>query len=192
MKPRILLDVDGVVCDFQTPALDAIERVSGTRPPVDDYEFLSKVDKTHHAACWAAMNEPAFCSDLMPYDGARAFVDALRDVSRVVFVTSPMRGLEWEGRRRRWLIEHMGADWADVISAADKTPVSGFAFLDDGPSHVRAWRAEHPGSLALLWNRPYNAGVGDLDPVRVSSYPEAFLRIQQRAAERSELWGAKP
>ncbi len=175
-KPRIVLDVDGVLCDFQTPALDTIERLTGRRPSVDVYDFLEGFADYEKADCWAAMNERGFCEGLNPYPGARAFVDDLRKLGRVVFATAPMRGLTWEGERRRWIVDHMGAAWGDVASVPDKTLVSGEAFIDDHPEHVRDWRAHHDG-LALLFDRPFNRAADDLRHVRAADYAEAIWRV---------------
>ncbi len=184
-----MLDVDGVICDFLTPALDAIERLTGRRPPDDRYQILDGYTDYEKADCWAAMNAPGFCAGLNPYEGARAFVDALRSLGRVVFATAPMKGPTWEGERRRWLLDHMGAAWGDVASVADKSLVGGVAILEDSPGHMRAWAEAHPEGLAMLWHAPYNAGDLALPHgERAHDYNEAFDLVARHieALERGD------
>ncbi len=163
-KKIILIDADGVLFDFVTPALAAVARLGGPRvhhDKLDRYDIASLVPETRLSDYYRAVTAENFCKALKPYPGALELVERLRAVGRVVCVTSPMRdGRTWQHERREALQRHYDFYIPDVISCTSKELIYGDVFIDDHPDHVMKWLSAHEdhGGQGHLLDRPWNRG----------------------------------
>lgn len=100
----------------------------------------------------------AFWESLEPVPGAKEGVARLReDGHEVVVVTSPWEACRgWEYIRRGALARHFQVGARDVVVTDRKELVTGDAFLDDKPEHVRAWMKRHPQGTARLFAMHHN------------------------------------
>jgi hypothetical protein len=159
----VLLDVDGVLCDWHGEARRVLAAMGAEPPHEAAYDLTERLAPPHLAAFWQRTAVEGWAYGLRPYDGARAFVDALRAAGdEVLFLTAPMRGPTWGYERTEWLIKHMGARRSDVILGSAKQHVDGDAFVEDRTDTLVAWlrrRIERGFAcpLGLLFPRPYNA-----------------------------------
>lgn len=162
----ILLDADGVLYDFITPALREMFALGG--PPIahdelDRYEIESYLPESHRERWWARVTAPGFCAGLLPYPGAISAVRELRAMGHdVLCVTSPMDCDTWAGERARALRRDFDFPRDHIISTPGKRWVPGHFFADDTPSHCDRWARANPLSTAILIKRPYNNGVHTL------------------------------
>ncbi len=159
----ILLDCDGVLADFVTPALRALERCGGPRLAHDELDRYAIETLLHtqeqRAASWAEVTAPGYCASLVPYEGAAACVDDLRGMGHdVVCVTSPMASLTWAGERATWLRDLLGFDRSHIVSTSGKRWVRGDYLADDNDGHCETWQKHWPTGRAVLIKRSYNAG----------------------------------
>jgi 5'(3')-deoxyribonucleotidase len=173
-KPRLGLDVDGVLADFITPAL-AIMRDMGvgdyTPEDMTDFEMSTLIPEGRRNEFWKRCGEPGWCRNLKPYDGAQDGVKALAKVADIYIVTSPLHsGPQWTHEREAWLWEHFGIPRSRVIHTAAKYTFAGDMLVDDKPEHVEKWSDEHRG-VPVLWARPYNERARKL-MVRTNSWFE--------------------
>jgi len=181
MRPRFLVDVDEVLADFQTPAFEAIKRLTGKTYTPGDFlvwDIFSVLSETELGVVFEELERPGFCTSLKPTPGA---IDAIRELQgfmEVFAVTSPQHNRHWVYERTEWLNEHFKIDKRHVVHTAAKHVVRGAAFLDDNPEHVDHWAHEHPDGLAMLWHiqNTRNLGQGLL---RVHSWAEVIDRARK-------------
>lgn len=174
----ILLDIDGVVCDFKGAVRRLVDEVSDE--PFDDevWDFTAKLSplaKQHYKTRSAAAD---FCRGLRAYDGAVRFIERLQDLGEVVAVTSPLLHCPtWEFERRLWLPEELGFR-GDVISTGRKDLVHGDVLIEDSVDNLTKWSARWRRSGVLV-TREYNAAHVSDDYVRAASYDEVIAAVRQ-------------
>jgi len=161
-RPRLLLDVDGVLADFLAPSLSILARLSGRTYVYDDFktwDIFDTVPREFEKPFFDAVNQPGWCRSLPVYEGAVAGVRPLIEVTDLYVVTSPMNHVPtWMFEREGWLQEHFGVHHKRVVHTSAKFLCLGDVLVDDRPANIEAWEAEHPGGLGLLWDQPYNRG----------------------------------
>lgn len=161
-RPRVLLDVDGVLADFLTPSLAIFQRLTGhpyTHGDFKTWDIFETIPREHESAYYEVVNVPGWCRSLPVYEGAQAGVQALKEVADLYIVTSPLsRHPTWTHEREGWLHEHFGIHHRKIVHTSAKYLCIGDVFVDDRPDHIEAWEAEHAGGLGLLWDQPYNRG----------------------------------
>lgn len=185
-KPRLLLDVDGVIADFAGAAIKVMERVSGKRILPDEilqWEVTHVLDdEAHRKASKEAFNEAGFASTFEIYDGSVEGVEKLKELTELHFVTSPtVTNPTWVHDRVNWLAKHFGVDPRDVHHTSKKWIIYGDAMIDDHPLNLEPWLQHWPGRLALLWDRSYNQGQGS-GLKRIRSWDEALAEVRILAA----------
>lgn len=166
-RPRILVDVDGVLADFLTPCLQAVEAQTGRSYHPDDvstWDIMDGlcIDEETSKAIYASMQFEGMCLGMSPYEGARVGVDRLRSLGDVWAVTSPFGGTHWMHERDAWLVKHMGFHKDQVLHVRGraKHAVRGNVLIEDKVSTLREWRASNPYGIPLLFERRYNLGEG--------------------------------
>lgn len=171
----VVLDVDGVLGDFCSAALEVFYAVTGRIYSLDmitEWDMEKLLPEELRPAFFHHCGQPGFCSRIKPYYGAVPFVEELRRRGHtVVIATSPWNSPYWIEERMNWLRDHFGVAH-DVHNVKDKTGVPGDVFLDDKPSHVVTWAGANPGGKAFLFNQMYNQGP---QIPRVANYAD-FLR----------------
>lgn len=164
-EPVVLLDVDGVLADFCTPALKVAHKLgaptSVRSDTLDRYDMESYIHHTKRKQWWSKVTARSFCAKLRPYPGAITAVSQLQNIADVVAVTAPMASSHWAHERALWLRDHFGFHRENIISTAGKYWVGGDFLADDSLDHLRKWvfRWGQP-NRAFLIARPYNAQAG--------------------------------
>lgn len=160
-KPRALLDCDGVVCNFLTPALGILNRLTGlsrTEAELREWDILTLYPAGHKEAFFNECNQPGFCASLPLLPNAVEFVTELRQVAEVFIVTSPMNtNPTWVWEREQWLGKHFGFTSKQIVHTSAKHLCVGDVLIDDHPGNIEAWELAHgPKGTGLLWDAPYN------------------------------------
>lgn len=158
MKPRVLLDCDGVLADFHTPCLEIINEITGQNhslKEINDWNIFDSfgIDGDTRAKVYERMNAPGWCSRLKPYPGSIDGVAALRDIADVYVVTAPMQGETWHRERERWLWDHFGLEEKRVVHTSSKHLVHGDVLIDDKDDNLVAWCKERVNQygVAIKW-----------------------------------------
>lgn len=160
-RPKVLLDIDGVVLDFVSPVLRLInDRTGGDFVESDVtgwdiYQALG-VDKEVARLVDAAIMQPGFCANLEPYEGAVKGLIMLRELADVYPVTAPFAGPNWIGEREVALTA-LGFDRRDIVFTHNKSLVTGDFIVDDKASTLVSWQIAHPDGVPILMSRPWNA-----------------------------------
>ena len=167
MKPRVLLDCDGVLADFIVHVCREVGDITGAEPPspalVTEFDFvrcLALDQATKSALLDRIAHKPGWWEDIPVMRGrslsAPAAVKVLHQIAEVYIVTSPWVSCPtWEHQRRRWLDNHFSIDSGRMISTSEKHLVSGDFFIDDKTESVVNWR-KHQQGRAIRWNNPHN------------------------------------
>lgn len=156
MKPRVLLDVDTVLCDFLGRCVASINRHMGTNhttAKMDDWDIFEclKVPKDVEEKVYDELNTPGVCLGLDVLPGAQDGYQLLDAVANIYIVTSPMRGDTWESERKKWLWNHFKHPAKRVVQTPAKYAVAGDFLIDDRPSNIIRWLESHPHGVGILW-----------------------------------------
>lgn len=182
MRPRVLLDVDGVLADFLTPFLYHINYHGGTSHELanmtkwDMYDSFSVPAEVRRLVD-SKINEPGFARSLEVLPGSQDGVRALKEIADVYIVTSPWSSPTWFHDRRLWLKDWFGIGGDHLISTKAKHVCAGDALIDDKTSTLERWGQCHPRGLPIRWPGPNNLWDQDYDGVTVQSWPEAVQLI---------------
>lgn len=161
MKPKFLIDCDGVCAWFTKPVLGHINYLLHT-------EFTD-----HHITEWdtyKALGIPeaigkitddfiktkGFCANLEMYDDVREGIDALRKFADIRMVTAPFDSDYWQREREQWIVKHLGIDRHHIHQTHSKEDVVGTVLVDDKTSTLVKWQAAHPDGMAVLYRQPWN------------------------------------
>lgn len=158
-RPRVLLDCDGVLSDWLTPALAVVERCTGTRYVPEDFDqwniFARFTTDGHDVDTLdQAIHEGVDLLDLAVLPGAAEAVAQLRSCAHVYIVTAASDVV----RRAAWLERHFAVPSDRLVYAKRKYVVSGDVYVDDCEENVVQWHDEHGhgGRRGFLLAQPWN------------------------------------
>lgn len=157
-KPRVLLDVDGVVGDLTSEFLRGLRNEFGIRKTVADntnWDFTKSfgITKGQEQQVWRSINGAA--ATMKPYPGAVEGVQKLSKVSDIIFCTSPVKSApRWCYDRSGWLVDHFGI--SKVIYTSEKYACQGDFLVDDKPANLEEWTNDGPCRNPILWDQPWN------------------------------------
>ncbi|XP_021491169.1 5'(3')-deoxyribonucleotidase, cytosolic type isoform X2 [Meriones unguiculatus] len=140
---RVLVDMDGVLADFESGLLQGFRRRFPGDPHVPLEQRRGFLASEQYGALRPDLAEkvvsvyeaPGFFLNLEPIPGA---VDALREMNNMqdteVFIcTSPLRKYDHcVAEKYRWVEQHLGSQFVErIILTRDKTVVMGDLLIDD-------------------------------------------------------------
>lgn len=183
MKPkRVLVDVDQVLCDFCTPAIQYVRERFGV-----DLEL----SRLRHWDMFVTLSEEQRCAfeedffgegrcaslDLLP--GVVEAIEALREHAEVVAVTSPPRhSRHWVHERTQWLVSNLGFDDNSIIHTRAKHMIVGNMLIDDSPTNVTKWQEHHPQGVGLMWALPNTEHLTECEGFRVRTWDDVLGRVK--------------
>ena len=152
----IFIDCDGVLADYVGAILDILGKGHTPEDIVDfDFKKCPKLSQVDLHSIHVASHTRGFVRSLDVYEGAREFLEALRNIDRVVCLTTPTATSKyWAYERAEWLREELGFDDRDIVQCHDKTLCygEGDVLIDDSINNCVIW----PGD-AYLVRRPWSA-----------------------------------
>jgi 5'(3')-deoxyribonucleotidase len=183
VKPRVLIDVDGVLANFLSPSLSFLDHEFGVK--VDPHTFptwdlFETIDRRYLVAVETHWAQPGWCRAIPVYEGAQDAVMALREVADVYFVTAQMlHAPYWMWERVQWLKEHFSAEDRHIVLTLAKYLIEGDVLIDDKPANVRSWAAAHPEKQGVLWTQSYNLNhTASENVVRCGSWREVNAIVE--------------
>jgi len=178
-RKRLLVDVDEVLCDFQTLVFELASKLFGKKVPQDTWDIFDSFSKRERTDLFQAMAQPGYCTALQPLPGAREAIRELRNHVDVYVVTSPFHpSPTWVSERYTWLHEHFDFKPSEVINTSSKFVVVGDAILDDRPDNVTDWLEAHPQKVGMLWHIPNTKALTELDHLRVHSWDQVIEKVK--------------
>ena len=174
----VLVDMDGVLCDFDERAFDLIrERRAESekaRQALPDLQDMRPADMTKFPlaanfpsrfsdAIIALFFEEGFFASLGAVEGAVAALKEMAlhpDVDGVFICTAPIAGSKYCHQEKvEWVRSKLGDDWVRrMVICSDKSLVRGDILIDDAPK-AKA-KAMKPVWEHVWFKRPYNAHLG--------------------------------
>lgn len=160
MTLPVLVDVDGVLADFNQPLLDLLNdkhHLSLTNKDVVDFHIQKGFAQYWDEECEKLINGKGFCLNLKILPGAQEGIQALRENGcDIIFTTSPLVSNNyWHNERQKWLEKNFDASYKDVIFAHQKQYVQGRVLIDDRFKNVKEW-AIFNKKPAILFSQPWN------------------------------------
>jgi 5'(3')-deoxyribonucleotidase len=193
IRPRVLLDVDGVLADFVGELLtiaNSLLSASYTREQITQFDWaasLGLAPRIEQLVSRCVSAAPGLARDLVVLPGAQDGVRRLRALADVYIVTSPWPSSPtWCHDRYVWLDRYFGIAPRYVVHAMAKHIVSGDVLIDDRTATLNAWQAAHPRGAAVQWQTPHNR-LDDWAGVSTSNW-DRVIEIVERRVEAA-AWG---
>jgi 5'(3')-deoxyribonucleotidase len=180
-KKRLLVDVDEVLCNFQTSALQLMQELFGDDESLynrDGWDIFAHLSKEQRVLIHERIAAPGYCYNLAIMEGAREGIELLRQEYQVVACTRPYPSPTWVYERTNWLIDHFSFTDHTIINTAAKFMVRGDALIDDNPHNVTEWQSEHPQGIGILWSIPNTEKMKEYDSLRARSWEEVQTRLK--------------
>ncbi len=187
IKPRVLVDIDGLVLNFIDRALRVARElfeIELEHDDVDDYRMdqvlITKGGARFDEPAWfAAIRERGYCLSIPEYPGVRESLTELRKIADLYAVTVPFPGMPyWMFEREEKLTRDLGFQTHQIIHTAAKYVCVGDVLLEDTTRHLVNWRAHHPDGVAIRMRRPYNAREPFEQGITVNNWTELVREVQ--------------
>jgi 5'(3')-deoxyribonucleotidase len=159
MKPRVLVDVDGVLADFVGHTFATLTALGGPErrhENVVQWDILDVVPPEFKEGLNQQWHSKGWCQTIPELPGAGRAVRELQSVADLHILTAAFPAPYWHHERLEWLYHRVGVKGRDVTFSCRKEFVYGDVFVDDKTEHVVAWAERHPTGRAFLWAQPWN------------------------------------
>jgi 5'-nucleotidase len=185
---KILLDVDGILADFDSATRAYLARVHVlpfAHEDVTEMDFCKALSLPQHVqlALQAAWRRPGFCATIEPYLGSGHFVERLKSLGTVIAVTAPMQGArQWAYERELWLRHYFAIE--AIISTKEKHHVMGDVLIEDSVANLLT----SPCRDKILLRRPWNVreSAGLMSAYLVDDYNGAIEAVTEIISKREE------
>ena len=188
----ILIDMDGICCDFIGQLIEVYNlRFNDqiVKADVKDSNFFRNLSKPGitEDILESIMAEPGFFRNLKPYDGAIDSVKALVDAGHNVTIATSHLYEHSAHDKILWLKEHMPfIDRKHQFLGHQKWMIQADVLIDDTPRNVIAWKRRWWPSRVYSIAHPYNNelnGVSNLHAQNSENTEQAWLQILEAIAE---------
>lgn len=190
-RPRVLLDVDGVLANFCDLAIEVARTMNScfddmTHDDIDQWDVdltfknrLPADDPGFRTEFWDRINSPGNILNIKPYPGAQETIKELSEFADIYYVTTPiLHNLTWCYERAQWLIEKFKAKPQQIVLTWAKHLCQGEMFVDDKPSNVESWGFSNDVYDSYLFRRPYN--TSSLWGNSLNSYQHLIQEAKER------------
>lgn len=165
IKMKILLDMDGVMCDLSGHICKLLNRYHGENlkpKDIKEWDISAACKNATQDDIYKFFNEPGFFRHLDPMPGAIDVVsDLFEDGHEIIFVTST--GFTGHSCKLAWLERHLPKKmlknkfvFNHVVFTFRKDLVRGDILLDDKIKNLNAFKNASPDQIAVCFSHPYN------------------------------------
>lgn len=172
---HILLDMDGVLCNFFDAALTlhrAADRQHHWPPGQRD---IAPVLGMSPGVFWTAIDTtPGFWATLKPYPWKDRLLRVAREHGRVTIATAPSMGENCASEKVQWMREHVAPGFTDYMIGRSKWLMAGpqTVLIDDSDRNIDEFRAH--GGHGILFPQIWNSLHHVTDP-----FPYVLQELQQ-------------
>lgn len=149
---RILLDCDGVICNFVDKILE-FDNHEHTYESITDFNIFKawgQVERWKDFTVW--VSQPGKVLEMKPFNGAVEFVKELHKFGEVAIATIPFKSPNWIPERLEWLEVNFGFKTDDVCVWSKKHWIQADILIDDSLENA----LKFPKRVLLLdapWNQ---------------------------------------
>jgi 5'(3')-deoxyribonucleotidase len=181
VKPRLMLDVDGVLADFATPALAFLASINKykTYDQIHSWDIFEGNQEVENLFKETYASKPGFCYGLKPLPGAVEFIRAARENYDIAIVTTPYDVPHWCNERQSWLTDILGLSRSTITFTHHKQFVSGDIFIEDKAENIAKWHDFWPNQLAVIMDKPWNRVELSDKILRVNGFEDVALKLSQ-------------
>lgn len=162
---RILIDMDGVISDYEGQFLQywRSRHPDKLYVPVEartTFYIKDEYPEELQSLVAEILLEPSFFREMAPVPGAREALEEMQKLGFEVFIcSSPLSTYKnCVLEKYEWVEEHLGLAWVrQIILTKDKTVVKGDFLIDDKP--LIAGAQDPPDWEHIVYDRPYNRGA---------------------------------
>lgn len=162
---RILIDMDGVIADFDSEFLRRWRERYPDKfyvPLAERTTFYVKEQYPDELKPLASeiIWEPGFFRDMMPVDGGREALFEMNKMGFEVYIcTSPLSTYKnCVLEKFEWVDKVLGSQWVDrILLTKDKTLIKADYLIDDKPNITGV--EDMPSWEHIVYDCPYNRGV---------------------------------
>ncbi|KAL4240059.1 5'(3')-deoxyribonucleotidase [Mactra antiquata] len=183
---RVLVDMDGVLCDFELYLLESYKQKYPNEPCIelqdregfwvkDQYE---KLKEGLGANCVNVHNCKGFFKNLPEIPGS---IEAVKELSQmenvdVFLCTSPLNYYKYCMQEKyAWVEKHLGKNWLEkIIITKDKTVVNGHVLIDDKPNITGAML--QPSWEHIVFTSCHNTGTNLHGKRRLDNWTDGTWR----------------
>ena len=162
-KPIILVDMDGVLANFQLECLTRWRQKYPKSPfipleEIKNHDLCKDYESLHEGygeLMKAIYYQDDFYDNLPVINGALPVLDEMLDAGYEVFIcTAPLRSAHCMTAKIQWMNHHFGNKWIDrMILTRDKTLICGDILIDDKPQITGLIK---PHFVHILFDQPFN------------------------------------
>jgi len=157
------VDCDGVLSDFTSYALDALNDKLRTKITLEQYaktkEFsMYKVFNISPSLFWKTIEDADIWSNMDPFLWALDLIDYLDHYGDITICTSPSRNPQCAAKKIIWIQKHLGLGINSIMIGSRKYLMAkdGNVLIDDWDKNTKEF-TEHGGKAILVpsnWNTP--------------------------------------
>jgi 5'(3')-deoxyribonucleotidase len=163
-KLKILIDMDGIVCDTLPYWLQKIAEKTGKIAQVEDITEWDLLKCAPLVGCdpkvvFGMLQDPGFIYNIKPVWGAREAVKALQDAGHEIYLVTARCGPVSMPDTLEWVKKHLPFINAEkqVIFCYNKRLIPADVLIDDKMETLVDYSAHHPEALMMAIKYPYNA-----------------------------------
>ena len=180
-KPKIYLDMDGVIANFVSGAFSLFnkqykerEYQRGTWAMWDELGVTE--EEFYHRLSQQGV---PFWEHLPVFPWAHDLVYRLCEVSTPIICTHPTKDPECYAGKRRWLMKHIHFHNLEVITMKDKYELAraGTMLIDDNGGNCRKFTQR--GGVSIIFPQPWNNYADLPDPDRVNRVEYILDEVQR-------------
>lgn len=148
---RILLDCDGVICNFVEKILE-FDNHEHTYESITDFNIFKawgQVERWKDFTSW--ISTPGKVLEMEYFNGSKEFVNELKKFGELYIATSPFKSPNWIPERLEWLETNFGFKADDVCIWSKKHLIKAELLIDDSLENALNFH-----SRVFLLNAPWN------------------------------------
>jgi 5'-nucleotidase len=183
MQPIILVDMDGVIADFEGGFLDEWKRRHPTEPAVSleqrsKFYIVDQYPKLR-GSVRDIFKSRNFFLNLKPIPGSISAIRELASMGLEVFIcSSPIDDYRYcVAEKYAWVDQNLGTEWVrKLILTKDKTLIDANVLIDDRPEVVGV--VTPPKWEHIIYDQPYNRRVVNKQRLTWNNWREVLSSVE--------------